>query len=146
MATYRGEGQTAQLFIWLRLHGANPDEVLRDADMTISTDDNGVRWLHWSQFALINGGRYMNPWGTGAAIEKHATRLVAPPPDWWEPQIQPTRERLLEAIAAVHALHVRNPNCGDCEHCSERDYPDYAVSWPCPTMQALGDLQSEETP
>lgn len=94
MATYRGEDQTAQLFIWLRLHGANPDEVPLDADMTISTDGNGVRWLNWVEYALINGGRYMNPWGTGAAAEKHKTRLVSPPPDWWEPQIQPTREAL----------------------------------------------------
>lgn len=259
MATYRGEDQTAQLFVWLRLHGANPDEIPLDADMTISTDDNGVKWLHWSQFALINGGRYMNPWNTGAAVEKHGARLVAPPPDWWEPQIQPTREaltesrdraylerdyalallalhhpavispaddaddransklpqqsgwqalvvtvqdrplrfniapgtdlfkhvehvpaedprarpgkrgmrpdrvanqlwrdklplpvaerptreQLLQASAAVHGLHVRNPNSGTCEHCSERDYPNYEVTWPCPTIQALGGVGYE---
>lgn len=102
MATYRGEDQTAQLFIWLRLHGANPDEIPLDADMTISTDENGVKWLHWSQFALVNGGRYMNPWNTGAAIEKHAARLLAPPPDWWEPIVHPTREQLAEQLRAVY--------------------------------------------
>lgn len=41
------------------------------------------------------------------------------------------------AIERVRALHVRNANTGDCEHCSERDYPAYAVPWPCPTIAAL---------
>lgn len=74
----------------------------------------------------------------------------------WEPQAQPTRERLLEAIAAVSALHRPvtdrtgwdgkggyddvTPACAACGS------DDNAVSWPCPTMQALGSLQSEETP
>jgi hypothetical protein len=41
------------------------------------------------------------------------------------------------ANARVRALHHRNENTGDCEHCSEHDYPDYAVPWPCPTIAAL---------
>lgn len=47
------------------------------------------------------------------------------------------REQLLAAVDRVRALHVRNANTGDCEHCSERDYPDYAVPHPCPTIRAL---------
>jgi hypothetical protein len=43
------------------------------------------------------------------------------------------------AIARVRALHRRNDNTGDCEHCSERDYPDYAVSYPCLTITALDE-------
>lgn len=42
-------------------------------------------------------------------------------------------------IAAVRKLHVRNANSATCEHCSERDYPNYEVPWPCPTMLALGE-------
>lgn len=41
------------------------------------------------------------------------------------------------AIAHVQALHVGNANAGACEHCSERDYPNYAVPFPCPTIRAL---------
>ena len=43
----------------------------------------------------------------------------------------------LAAFDRVCALHRRNEDTGDCEHCSERDYPDYAVLWPCPTIRAL---------
>ncbi|MFP8960013.1 DUF3846 domain-containing protein [Streptomyces nanhaiensis] len=45
------------------------------------------------------------------------------------------------ALDRVRALHVRNQNTGDCEHCSERDYPNYAVPWPCPTIRALDGSQ-----
>lgn len=46
-------------------------------------------------------------------------------------------QRAEQQLAAVRALHARNANTGTCEHCSERDYPDYAVPWPCPTIAAL---------
>jgi hypothetical protein len=48
-------------------------------------------------------------------------------------------EPIAPAIARVRALHVRNPHSGTCEHCSERDYPDYAVPFPCPTIRALDE-------
>lgn len=51
--------------------------------------------------------------------------------------IEPALAQRDAQITAIHALHARNPNTGDCEHCSERDYPDYAVPWPCPTIRAL---------
>lgn len=47
------------------------------------------------------------------------------------------RDEALAAVQRVRELHVRNVPTGDCEHCSERDYPDYAVPWPCPTIAAL---------
>lgn len=48
-------------------------------------------------------------------------------------------ERAQAAIARVRALHRRNEHTGTCEHCSQRDYPDYAVPSPCPTVQALDE-------
>lgn len=50
------------------------------------------------------------------------------------------RQRADELGAAtdrVRALHRRNANTGTCEHCSEHDYPNYAVPHPCPTITAL---------
>jgi hypothetical protein len=41
------------------------------------------------------------------------------------------------AVVRVRALHRRNEHTGDCEHCSEHDYPDYAVPHPCATIRAL---------
>lgn len=39
------------------------------------------------------------------------------------------------AIGRVREVHRRVSNV--CAHCSERDYPNYEASWPCPTIQAL---------
>jgi hypothetical protein len=41
------------------------------------------------------------------------------------------------AIARVRVLHRRNENTGECEYCSARDYPTYAVPHPCDTVRAL---------
>jgi hypothetical protein len=46
-------------------------------------------------------------------------------------------EELQTVIDRVRALHRRNEHTGTCEHCSARDYPDYAVSYPCDTIRAL---------
>lgn len=110
------------LCAWLTANGADPDEVPSRSDMTISTDDDGTRWLHYEQYALTDGGRYMNAWNTGAAVDKHTVRLIAEPPDWWEPQVNPTRETLtasrdhayLErdyalALLAIHYAAVISP-------------------------------------
>lgn len=53
-------------------------------------------------------------------------------------------ERAEATIECVRALHARNAHTGDCEHCSARDYPDYAVPHPCPTAAALD--QHGQTP
>ena len=49
--------------------------------------------------------------------------------------------RAAAAIARVRTLHHRNEHTGNCEHCSERDYPDYGVPYPCPTIRALDGEQ-----
>lgn len=41
------------------------------------------------------------------------------------------------AIARVRAVHPRSESGTVCVTCSERDYPDYEVPWPCPTITAL---------
>lgn len=48
------------------------------------------------------------------------------------------------AIARVRALHRHNPNSDTCEPCSDRDYPDYSVPWPCPTIAALDQRDPAE--
>jgi hypothetical protein len=59
-------------------------------------------------------------------------------------QAERERDELKAAVERVRNLHVRNANTGDCEHCSERDYPNYAVPWPCPTIAALGLPPADE--
>jgi hypothetical protein len=130
------------LCAWLRANGIDPDEVPLDADMTITTVDNDARWLRCEVFVTdANGRRMLNERRTDVARDTVTVPLRAEPPSWWQPHLRPSREQLLEAIAAVGKLHVRNPNTRTCEHCSERDYPDYAVPWPCPTMRALGETE-----
>lgn len=74
-------------------------------------DDRAIRFQSWKQ-AL-------------AALE-------CPPYD-----AIPTYERLLVALERLVGLHRRNEHSGNCEHCSDRDYPDYAVPWPCETIRVL---------
>jgi hypothetical protein len=40
-------------------------------------------------------------------------------------------EQFLARADKVRTLHQRNEHTGDCEYCSARDYPDYAVPHPC---------------
>lgn len=77
-------------------------------------DDRGIRFKSWKQ-VLAELENMANPPGRPA----------------------PTYEGLLTAMERIHALHRRNENSGVCEHCSARDYPDYAVPWPCETIRAL---------
>ena len=77
-------------------------------------DDRGIRFRSWKQ-ALAALANAENP-------REHAA---------------PTYEQLLTGLEGIHALHRRNEHSGNCEHCSEHDYPDYAVPWPCETIRAL---------
>lgn len=138
------------LCAWLTANGIDPNAVPLDADLTIETWPHArirERVIRCEVYVNDAAGRHMlNERGTEAAREIRTVPLAVEPPEWWTPHIKPTREQLLVGFAAVSRLHVRNANCGVCEHCSERDYPDYDVQWPCPTMQALGDLKPEATP
>ncbi|HZE38756.1 MAG TPA: hypothetical protein VE172_08080 [Stackebrandtia sp.] len=52
-------------------------------------------------------------------------------------ELRRQRDKAEAAVERERQLHVRNVNTGDCEYCSERDYPDYAVPWPCDSIAAL---------
>jgi len=60
------------------------------------------------------------------------------PPDVVRQKLTERAERAEAALNAVRRLHVRNEHTGTCEECSRRDYPDYSVPAPCPTIRALG--------
>lgn len=128
---------------WLQANGIAPNNVPRDGDLYLepapADDPYTGQYLHYEAFHLNSDGRrHLNERGDGPAIEQRSTPLLVAPPDWWEPHRKPTRDQLLDAVKRVYALHHRNEHTGDCEHCSERDYPDYEVHWPCPTLRALG--------
>jgi len=122
---------------WLEANGINPRHVLRDADVTIEDRPTG-RVLRCEVCALTpDGKRQLDERLDKVATEFTEVPLLVQPPEWWEPYVKPTRDELLAAVERVHALHRRNENTGECEYCSARDYPDYAVAWPCETIRAL---------
>lgn len=123
---------------WLTANAIAPRIVLVDADVTIVTKDDGSRVIAYEGCDLdAEGRKQIDERGMRVATRRFETPLIVEPPDWWEPYEKPTRDQLLEGVKRVHSLHVRNENSGVCEHCSERDYPNYEVPWPCATVQAL---------
>lgn len=129
--------------VWLAANGINPKHVPQDADITVDKGPTG-RFLRCEVFDLTpEGHRRLDEHGERAATFVVNVPLQTDPPEWWQPHVKPTREQLLAAVERVHALHRRNENTGTCEHCSERDYPSYAVSYPCSTVQALADARPE---
>jgi len=125
------------LCAWLTDNGINPRDVPQDADITIEESPTG-RILRCEVFDRSPDGHLQaDAQGDRIAVKITTVPLKVDPPEWWEPYLKPTREQLLAAVERAHALHRRNENTGDCEHCSELDYPDYAVKWPCSTVLAL---------
>lgn len=47
------------------------------------------------------------------------------------------RDALGAAVERVRQEHTRNADTDACQQCSARDYPNYEVPWPCPTIAAL---------
>ncbi|MFE1451956.1 hypothetical protein [Streptomyces olivaceoviridis] len=137
MAKHPTGSRREALCAWLTANGIDPKAVPLDADMTIEQGPDG-RFLHCDVFDLDQDGRkQLDERGDKVAIKVATVPLKVEPPEWWQPYQKPTRDQLLEAVDRVKQLHVRNQYTGSCEHCSARDYPDYDVSWPCPTIQAL---------
>lgn len=132
------------LCAWLTANGANVGAVPVCADIYIVTGDDGQRAIEYEAFVLdADGNKTLDERMHSAAIETRTVPLTVEPPDWWTPHIKPTRDQLLDAVAAVSKLHACNANTGACEHCSARDYPNYEVPWPCPTMQAIGTARTQ---
>lgn len=138
------DSRSKELCDWLTANHIEPSTVPIHGDLTLGTED-GERVIRYEAMVRTADGRLMlDDRGEDVAIERRTVPLLVEPPDGWEPYEKPTRPVLLAAVERVRALHVRNANTGDCEHCSERDYPDYAVAWPCPTIRVL-DGHPEET-
>jgi hypothetical protein len=75
------------------------------------------------------------------ALRKERTELH----DLWRAEAN----ELGAAIKRVRDLHTRVAVNDECHECSKRDYPDYSVPWPCPTIAALdgpADITPETTP
>lgn len=135
-----------ELADWLTANGIEPNTVPVDGDLTIVDTDAGRAIRVETMIRTKDGRLILNDRGTGEAREIRTVPLIVEPPAWWTPYEKPTRETLLAAVEKVRALHRRNEHTSDCEHCSEHDYPDYAVPWPCPTMTALGEKPPAEDP
>ncbi|WP_405960806.1 hypothetical protein OG235_27975 [Streptomyces sp. NBC_00024] len=135
------DGRRKELCDWLTANHIEPRDVPVRGDLAVDTVD-GQRVIRYEAMLHSADGRLMlDDRGEDVAIERRTVPLLVEPPDWWEPYEKPTRATLLAAVERVRALHVRNPNSVTCEHCSERDYPDYSVPWPCPTIRALDEEQ-----
>ncbi|MFI1472062.1 hypothetical protein [Streptomyces wuyuanensis] len=131
------------LCAWLTANEINPGDIPTDGDLIIHTRTDGTRVIRYEVFVRDTAGLILvDDRGARTAIESRETPLIVEPPDWWRPFQKPTREQLLATVQRVRALHAKNPNTGDCEHCSERDYPNYAVPWPCRTLQVVEEQQT----
>lgn len=139
MNPHAGERREA-LCAWLTANNINPNSVPLDSDLYIEDTPEGRRIHHDLYLLDDQGHKFLDVRGNMAARERASTPLLVEPPDWWEPYIKPSRDELLDAVGRVLGLHNRNEYSGRCDHCSERDYPDYEVAWPCPTVRALGDI------
>ncbi|MGW4270818.1 hypothetical protein ACWEGQ_00270 [Streptomyces seoulensis] len=138
MAQVWPEGRREAVCAWLTANDIDPNIVPVDGDLYLTTEPDGTTRIHYEAFYLDSQGhKHLNERGDEAAIDRRTSPLLVNPPDWWEPHRKPTRDQLLSASERVKQLHRRNEHTGDCEHCSARDYPDYAVPWPCPTVQSM---------
>jgi hypothetical protein len=137
MGKHPAGNRRAALCAWLTENGINPSDVPQDAEMTISEGTAG-RFLNCEVYDRDKDGHIqIDERGQHAATTVVHVPLKTDPPDWWREYVKPTRDELLAGAARVHALHRRNENNGECEYCSARDYPNYAVPWPCDTIHAL---------
>jgi hypothetical protein len=122
---------------WLTTNGIDPHDVAADGDLTIIDTEQG-RVIRCEVFARsAEGAVQLDERGENIAVKMVTLPLKVEPPEWFEPYEKPTREQLLTAADRVRALHPRNENTGECEYCSFRDYPTYAVPHPCDTVRAL---------
>lgn len=106
---------------WLAANGIDPNYVPRDTDLTIETDDRGQRLIKCEAFVRqADGSLTLDEHGTDAARETRTVPLTVEPPEWWKPHVKPTRDELIEQLAAVRAEL-------DALHQGEETYRDEAT-------------------
>lgn len=104
MATDPVQDRRQALCDWLTANGIDADRVPQWSDLYIDTDDSGARTLHFELFDTDdNGRRVLNERGDQAAVRDAMAPLLVEPPAWWQPHRKPTREQLLQQLAAARA-------------------------------------------
>jgi hypothetical protein len=112
-----------------RIHGGRHAEMaLNEVRHVVASMENqgALQWAGWLRDAMKRGPEHCLLCATGQKTEP------APGPAGTE-GTEPDKA----AIARVRVLHRRNENTEECEYCSFRDYPTYAVPYPCDTVRAL---------
>lgn len=101
MAKYaRHSDETAA---WLAANGINIDRVPADSDLTIRTDQQGQRTIHYEELICNEEGRIID-FGGHERTDRRSVPLTVEPPSTWRPFEKPTREQLLAAVDRVRAM------------------------------------------
>jgi hypothetical protein len=100
---------------------------VRDVVTDMEATTGARTWAGWLRDAMKRGPEHCLLCAT-----RQKTAPVSP-----GPAATQATEPDKAAIDRVRALHRRNENTGECEYCSARDYPTYAVPHPCDTVRAL---------
>jgi hypothetical protein len=120
---------------WLTANGINPNNVPRDAVITISEGTAG-RLLCCEVFDLTpDGHRQLDERGEKAAVTVVAVPLKVEPPNWWESYEKPTRDELLAVVDRVEQLAERWKYIGDRKNGPRQEL-----------LQALGKPAAPENP
>lgn len=90
------------LCAWLADNGISPNDVPQDADITIDKGPTG-RFLRCEVYDRDKDGHLQ----TDVATMVVNVPLKVDPPEWWQPQIKPTRDELLEVLSRVQQLTER---------------------------------------
>jgi hypothetical protein len=108
MAKHPLGSRQAALCAWLTDNGINPADVPQDADITI---DKGPtrRFLRCEVYDRTPDGHLQAGPDDRVATMVVNVPLKVEPPDWWQPQIKPTRDQLLDAVQLVRALVDAGP-------------------------------------
>jgi len=90
------EDRQAAICAWLTANNINPSDIPQDADLTIRSQPDGTRFIHYEAYIrdTTTGGIIATERRDGPTIERRTAQLVVEPPAWWEPFEKPTREQL----------------------------------------------------
>lgn len=135
MAKYPAGARRVALCAWLTNNGINPSDVPQDADITIDNGPTG-RFLRCEVYDRDPDGHLQaDARGNRVATMVVNVPLKVEPPDWWEPQVKPTRDELLATVERVQQLAERWKHTGD-----RKDSPRREL------LQALGEYAVPRSP